>query len=86
MIDLTKEKPLKIKEVAAKYSVHRRTVENWFKRGLEFVKIDRLVYTTQEAIQRYSQQNKAPTHKEYCQRESAATRAASRAARARHRI
>lgn len=34
--------------------VHKRTVEGWFKRGLERVKVGGLVYTTEEALQRFA--------------------------------
>jgi len=32
--------------------VHRRTVENWFSRGLPYVRFARIRFTTREAISR----------------------------------
>lgn len=55
MIDLTKEDPLTISAVALLFAVHRRTVEGWFRAGLERAKLRGRVYTTKQAIQRFAQ-------------------------------
>ncbi len=54
MIDLTRENPVSIKQVAEMFGVHRRTVEAWFGAGLERVKLGGRVYTTRAALQRFS--------------------------------
>ncbi len=55
MIDLSKEYPMSIADVAGICKVHRRTVESWFLAGLEKAKIGGRVYTTREALQRFAQ-------------------------------
>lgn len=60
MVDLVKETPVKLTEVATRFGVHRRTVENWFDSGLEHCRMGRLVYTTMEAIQRFSKPRGLP--------------------------
>lgn len=86
MIDLTKETPLRIKEAAKLYDVHRRTIENWIGRGLECATIGRLVYTSKEAIQRFSREMVRPIGAALDRSESSAARRASEAAKRRHRI
>lgn len=54
MIDINREKPLKVADVAYKMRVHKRTVEGWFKRGLERIQLGGLIYTTEEALQRFA--------------------------------
>lgn len=54
MIDFKREQLLKIDDVTHMMRVHRRTVEGWFKRGLERVRVGGLVYTSQEALQRFA--------------------------------
>ena len=53
MIDLKRERPISVSGVANRFGVHRRTVEGWFRRGLERTKLGGRVYTTLEAIQRF---------------------------------
>lgn len=53
MIDFKREKPISISRVANRFGVHRRTVEGWFRRGLERAKLGGRVYTTLEAIDRF---------------------------------
>ncbi len=55
MIDITRERPLSVKRVAAIFEVHSRTVERWFSLGLERVKFGGKVYTTKAALQRFAQ-------------------------------
>ena len=55
MIDLTRERALSVKQVVKQFDVSRRTVENWFSNGLEKTRIGRRVYTSLQAIQRFSQ-------------------------------
>ena len=89
MIDLTTESLLRVDEAAKLLGVHRRTVENWFKRGLESTKIGRLVYTSREAIQRFSRPVDPQQIQENCERhyaESSAARLAREYAKKRHRI
>lgn len=52
--DLTCETPLQVSDVMKRFSVCRRTVENWFASGLEGMKLGGRVYTTVEAIQRFA--------------------------------
>lgn len=55
MINLATEKPVSIKQVMELFSVHRRTVEAWFDKGLERVKVGGRVYTTMEAVGRFAE-------------------------------
>jgi hypothetical protein len=55
MIDLKRERPLSVVAAAQHFGVHRRTIEGWFRRGLERVKIGGRVYTSLEAVQRFSE-------------------------------
>lgn len=56
MMSFTTETPLALNDAASFMGVHRRTVENWIKRGLECRKVGRLIYTTREAIDRFAVQ------------------------------
>lgn len=69
MIDLTRETPLRISELAAFLGVHRRTVESWLNRGLESVKLGRLMFTTLEALQRFAVQSPVPETTHYHNRQ-----------------
>lgn len=60
MIDVAKEDLLGVAEVAAWLKVHRRTVEGWFSAGLERVNIGGRVFTSRQAIQRFSRDSCAP--------------------------
>lgn len=55
MVNLAKERLLKVKELTERFRVHRRTVEGWFSRGLECVMVGGLLYTSEEALERFSQ-------------------------------
>lgn len=55
MIDFTKETPVGVEAVATLFGVTRRTVENWFDYGLERRKVGGKVYTSREALQRFSE-------------------------------
>lgn len=62
-IDLAKETPLRIEQAAELMGVHRRTIENWLSRGLPYIKIGRIRFTTREAIARFAQpSNAVPQH------------------------
>ena len=54
MIDLTKETPLGVEAAAELMGVSRRTIENWFKCGLDRTRLGKLVYTSREALQRFA--------------------------------
>lgn len=76
LIDLRKERPLSVKRVAAVLDVERRTIERWFSQGLERIKLGGKVYTSREALYRFSkrgQQQPDPALKE----QSAADKAAA---------
>lgn len=45
---------MRFRDVEAKFKVSRRTVENWRDQGLECVTIGRGVYTSLEAVIRFS--------------------------------
>lgn len=55
MVDLAKDRLLKVNEVARRFRVHRRTVEGWMSRGLDCVMVGRLIYTSEEALARFAQ-------------------------------
>lgn len=59
MVDLIHETPIRATEVAARFGVHPKTVDGWFRRGLESAVLGRLVFTTHEAIQRFSRPREA---------------------------
>ena len=48
------ETPIRAKAAAELMGVHRDTIDEWFAGGLENRKIGGLVYTTREAIERFS--------------------------------
>lgn len=48
------ETPLALNDAARLFGVHRRTIENWIKRGLESRRLGRLIYTSHEAIDRFA--------------------------------
>jgi excisionase family DNA binding protein len=54
-LDLAHETPLRVEEAAKLFGVHRRTIANWFARGLPYVQIGRIRYTTREAIARFAE-------------------------------
>lgn len=58
MVDLIREQPLELKEVAARFKVTMKTVYAWIDgvngRRLETAKVGGKRYTTAEAIQRFS--------------------------------
>ena len=86
MLDLSKETPLRIDDVAELFKVHRRTVDNWLRQGLEKKKLGRLVYTSREAIERFSERQREPQPEQSSPQESKASKSVSQAARKRHRI
>jgi hypothetical protein len=66
VIDLTRETPLTVADVQAKFKVGRTTVNEWFEAGLESVKVGHRRYTSLEAIQRFSKPTgNAKVSKEY---------------------
>jgi hypothetical protein len=71
MIDLGKEHLLKIADVAERFNVHRRTVESWMGNGLESLRMGRLVYTSVEALERFSQPRDLEAEQEARERASA---------------
>ncbi len=60
MIDLAKEDPIHVSEACKLFGVHRRTVEGWFNRGLEKVKVGGRIYTSREAVLRYLEATNKP--------------------------
>ena len=56
MVDLSRERLLKVSDVSKRFRVHRRTVESWFARGLASVMVGRLVFTSEEALARFARQ------------------------------
>lgn len=54
MPSLIDEQPLKITEVATRFRVHRRTVERWFRTGLEHYRLGTNTFTTLEALGRFA--------------------------------
>lgn len=86
MVDLTREQPLKVEDVAALFGVCRRTVENWFDRGLERVQIGRSVYTSLEAIQRFGKHSEMKPQLDSNGSVSAERKNAIKAAKKRFRI
>lgn len=59
MIDVTREKIIWARIMAQRLNIDQRTLERWFKDGLESVKIRRKTYTTWEAIDRFLQAQKS---------------------------
>lgn len=56
MVDFVRETVIDVDGVAEKFRVTTDTVYRWFKAGLESRKVGGKVYTTLEAIQRWSGQ------------------------------
>jgi hypothetical protein len=54
MIDLINERPLSLQQVQSMFDVSRATAVGWLKNGLEHVRIGKRIYTSLEAIQRFS--------------------------------
>lgn len=54
MGELIREQPLKITDVSARFNVHRRTVERWFRTGLEHYYLGGTPYTTLDALARFA--------------------------------
>lgn len=54
MLDFKREEPVLIADVAKRFNVSRRTVDNWIAKGLEAEKLGGLVFTTWEAISRFA--------------------------------
>ncbi|MGC4002831.1 MAG: helix-turn-helix domain-containing protein [Pirellulales bacterium] len=63
MIDLANETPLRVNAAAELLNVSRRTIQVWFDRGLEHTKLGRTLFTTREALQRFSAQETPETPK-----------------------
>jgi hypothetical protein len=57
MIDMNRERLLSINAAAQHLGVSRQTICNWFRRGLDRAKLGGRVFTSREAIQRFSIQN-----------------------------
>lgn len=55
MVTFATETPLRLKQVAEHFGVNRRTVEAWIAHGLEAKRIGKLIYTSLEAVDRFSQ-------------------------------
>ena len=58
MIDFTTETVMGVADVSLLLRVHRRTVEKWFERGLEHVKLGGRVFTSKEALNRFAEQSR----------------------------
>jgi len=56
VIDMTREKLIWSRNMSHLLSIDQRTLERRFKDGLEWVKIGRKVYTTMEALDRFTRQ------------------------------
>lgn len=54
VVDFTREKPIDVERAAALLLVSTVTVRRWMRRGLEFCKLGGKVFTSYEAIQRFS--------------------------------
>jgi hypothetical protein len=55
MLDLTREKPLRIAQVQKIFGVGREVVDAWLSRGLEHVKVGGIVFTSREAVLRHGE-------------------------------
>ncbi len=53
MFDLMQEQTLTVAAACAMFDISRGTLENWFKDGLEKVKVGGRAYTSREAFQRH---------------------------------
>ena len=53
MLDLTREKPIKIADVAKWLGVKPEVVKAWLSCGLEHAKIGSVVFTSREAVERF---------------------------------
>ena len=49
------ETALTVKQASLEYSVHTRTIERWFRKGLEGWSLGGKLYTTKQAVSRFSQ-------------------------------
>jgi len=57
MIDFINEKILDVEQADEKFNVSPVTIRRWFRSGLEFAKLGGRIYTSLEAIQRFSKQS-----------------------------
>jgi hypothetical protein len=57
-VDFTTETPISLNEVAALFKVHRQTVGRWRDAGLECVWVGGVLYTSREALQRFTRPGK----------------------------
>ena len=57
MVDFPRETIIDVPGVVERYRVTPDTVYRWFKRGLEYARIGGKLYTSLEAIQRFSRQS-----------------------------
>ena len=55
MVTFATETPMRLKQVAEHFGVNRRTVEAWIRQGLKAKRIGKLIYTTLEEVDRFSQ-------------------------------
>lgn len=55
MINIATENPMSVDDAATLCKVDPRTIHAWFDRGLERVKLGGRVYTSREALQRFSE-------------------------------
>lgn len=51
---IARETPIRIGDAAKLLGVHRRTIEQWFSRGLGRFRIGGTIYTTREEIARFA--------------------------------
>jgi hypothetical protein len=57
MIDFTIEHVIDIESLAIRLGVHQVTIRRWFSRGLEHAKLGGKLFTSPEAVQRFSRQS-----------------------------
>src|SRR5262245_19102635 len=57
MIDFAREQVIYVDALADRLGVSHVTVRRWFKRGLDYAKLGGVLYTSLEAVQRFSRQS-----------------------------
>ncbi len=62
MIDFTTEHIIDIESLATKLDVNSVTIRRWFARGLEHAKVGGRLFTSLEAVQRFSTQGENQVH------------------------
>lgn len=57
MVSFAREQTISLGTLAKRLDVHKDTIRDWFRRGLEHKRIGKMIFTSLEALDRFSEGN-----------------------------